>query len=102
MNQIIEPVRECPLPVSILLYHPGLLGYYVFVEGFRRADIMATFLRRASNHVLRNSHQRGGHGWPGGSFWAEGTSTGRNGYLFGETPPPAGQKRKWESWEFVL
>jgi hypothetical protein len=22
--------------------------------------------------------------------------------LFGETPPPAGQKRKWESWEFVF
>eukprot|EP00879_Flechtneria_rotunda_P000762 GHRR01000883.1.p1 GENE.GHRR01000883.1~~GHRR01000883.1.p1 ORF type:complete len:155 (+),score=49.44 GHRR01000883.1:159-623(+) len=64
---------------------------------------MASFLRRASVHVLRNVKQRGGgHGWPGGSFWAEGTQTGRNGYIFGETPPPPGQKRKWESWELVF
>lgn len=63
---------------------------------------MASFFRRATAHVLRNTHQRGGHGWPGGSFWADGTQTGRNGYLFGETPPPAGQKRKWESWEFIF
>lgn len=60
---------------------------------------MASLLRRVSTQFLRSPHQRGGHGWPGGSFWADGTQTGRNGYLFGESPPPPGQKRKWESWE---
>lgn len=62
---------------------------------------MSAFLRRASAQLLRSGAQRGGHSWPGGSFWAEGTQTGRNGYLFGETPPPNGQARKWESWEFM-
>lgn len=63
---------------------------------------MAATLRRAGAQLLRNNIQRGGHGWPGGSFWAEGTQTGRNGYIFGETPPPPGQKRKWESWELIF
>lgn len=55
--------------------------------------------RRASSLFLQHVQKRGGHSWPGGSFWSEGTQTGRNGYLFGETPPPPGQARKWESWE---
>lgn len=63
---------------------------------------MASLLRRVSTQFLRSQKQRGGHDWPGGSFWSEGTQTGRNGYLFGETPPPAGQSRKWESWELPL
>lgn len=63
---------------------------------------MAALLRRAGAQLLRNNIQRGGHSWPGGSFWAEGTQTGRNGYIFGETPPPPGQKRKWESWELIF
>jgi len=63
---------------------------------------MASLMRRVSTQFLRSQKQRGGHGWPGGSFWSEGTQTGRNGYLFGETPPAPGQKRKWESWEFPL
>lgn len=54
-------------------------------------------LRRLSLNALRNLKPRGG-GWPGG-FWSEGTQTGRNGYLFGESPPPPGQNRKWETWE---
>jgi hypothetical protein len=58
-------------------------------------------LGRLPLQALRHLRPKGGHGWPGGSFWSEGTQTGRNGYLFGETPPPAGQKRKWESWEFM-
>lgn len=58
-------------------------------------------LTRLSAQVLRNSVARGGggHGWPGGSFWSEGTQTGRNGFLFGELPPPPGQSRKWQWWE---
>jgi hypothetical protein len=63
---------------------------------------MASILRRVSSHLLRSQKQRGGHSWPGGSFWADGTQTGRNGYLFGETPPPPGEARKWESWEMAL
>jgi hypothetical protein len=42
----------------------------------------------------------GGGGYPGGSFWSEGTQTGQNGFLFGEVIPP-GQTRKtlwWEPW----
>ena len=38
-------------------------------------------------------------GGPPGGFFSEGTQTGRNGYLFGETPPPPGQRRQWEGWE---
>lgn len=56
---------------------------------------------RSTLHLLRNLRQRGGHGWPGGSFWADGTQTGRNGLIFGETPPAKGHNRKWESWEFM-
>lgn len=58
-------------------------------------------LRHAPLQALRHLRPKGGHGWPGGSFWSEGTQSGRNGYLFGETPPPPGHKRKWESWEFM-
>lgn len=54
-------------------------------------------LRRLTTAALRNLRPRGG-GWPGG-FWSEGTQAGRNGYLFGETPPPPGATRKWETWE---
>ena len=71
-------------------------------HGFGHGARMAALLRRAGQRLLAAPRCRGGHGWPGGSFWSEGTSTGRNGYLFGETPPPPGQKRKWESWEFAL
>jgi len=49
--------------------------------------------------AVRNPSTRGGDGWPGGSFWSEGTQTGRNGFLFGEIPPAAGQSRKWQWWE---
>lgn len=48
--------------------------------------------------AARHLPKRGGHGWPNG-FWGEGTQSGRNGYLFGETPPPPGESRKWDSWE---
>jgi len=41
----------------------------------------------------------GASGWPKGSFWSEGTQTGRNGFLFGETPLPAGQSRQVQWWE---
>jgi hypothetical protein len=58
-------------------------------------------LKRASLQALRHLRPKGGHGWPGGSFWSEGTQSGRNGYPFGESPPPAGEARKWESWEFA-
>jgi len=45
--------------------------------------------------ALRSLRPRGGHGWPGGSFWSEGTQEGKNGLLFGET------HRKVESWELI-
>jgi hypothetical protein len=62
----------------------------------------SSVLARAGLRALRHHKPKGGHSpWPNGSFWSEGTQTGRNGYLFGETPPPAGHARKWESWEFV-
>lgn len=62
-------------------------------------------LRRLGAQLLRSPVTRGGHGgYPGGSFWSEGTQTGLNGFLFGELPPPAGQARKllwWEPWWYV-
>jgi hypothetical protein len=48
--------------------------------------------------VMQMQRVRGGHGG-GGSWFAPGTQEGPNGVLFGETPPPPGQKRKWEDWE---
>ena len=61
-----------------------------------------------SRSLLRSALARGGRtqpvrgdGPPGG-FFGEGTQTGTNGYLFGESPLPAGQARKWESWEAPL
>ena len=60
-------------------------------------------LRRAAASGLtrapRGARAMGG-GHPGGYF-GEGTQTGRNGYLFGESPVPPGQSRKWESWEAI-
>lgn len=52
-------------------------------------------LRRVSLFTLRNAQRRGGKKV---SFWSEGTKE-PEGYLFNETPPPPGQKRKWEGWE---
>jgi len=59
-------------------------------------------LARVRQSVLRapSGVRRMGGGHPGG-YWSEGTQTGRNGYLFGESPPPPGQSRKWESWEAI-
>ncbi|GMH43644.1 hypothetical protein BSKO_11566 [Bryopsis sp. KO-2023] len=59
-----------------------------------------SFLKRLPLSTLRSFRTRGG-GFPGGSFWADGQQTGRNGILFGETPLAPGQKRKWESWELT-
>ena len=50
----------------------------------------------AAARLLRT---RGGGG-SGGSFWSAGTRDG-TGRLFNESPPPAGAKRKWESWEGI-
>lgn len=62
-------------------------------------------LRRAGAQLIRNPRVRGGGGdYPGGSFWSEGTQTGRNGFLFGELPPAPGQSRKllwWEPWWYI-
>lgn len=58
--------------------------------------------RRALSASLRGAQRTSmrsfGAGPPGGYF-AEGVQTGRNGYLFGETPPAPGQRRIWEDWE---
>lgn len=47
---------------------------------------------------MRNFRPRADHG-PKESFFASGTRTDRNGFLFSETPLPPGELRKWESWE---
>eukprot|EP00210_Caulerpa_lentillifera_P006724 g6426.t1 len=60
-----------------------------------------SFLRRLPLSALRSFRSRGAETWPGGSFWAPGQQKGPNGYLFGETPPPPGMKRRWESWEMM-
>ncbi|KAG2425460.1 hypothetical protein HXX76_013670 [Chlamydomonas incerta] len=55
--------------------------------------------RRVGAQFLRNQRVRGGGGdYPGGSFWSEGTQTGKNGFLFGEVPIN-GQPRKTLWWE---
>lgn len=53
-------------------------------------------LRRLSLASLRNLKTRAAG--PKGGFWGEGHNT-PGGNLFSESPPPAGQKRHWESWE---
>jgi hypothetical protein len=57
--------------------------------------------RLGAQAVRQGKATRGGgsHGWPGGSFWSEGTQTGHNGFLFGEVPPAAGEVRKIQWWE---
>ncbi|CAM6101003.1 unnamed protein product [Calypogeia fissa] len=52
----------------------------------------------AVRRVVQRQPRRGGDS--GGSWWGPGTQERPSGYLFGETPPPPGQKRKWEDWEF--
>ena len=57
-------------------------------------------LPRASAAALaRLLRVRGGDHAPR-SFWSAGTRDG-TGRLFNESPPPAGGKRKWESWEGI-
>ena len=62
------------------------------------AATAAAALRRAAATLAPRGARRFAGGPPGG-FFSEGTQTGRNGYLFGETPPPPGQRRQWEAWE---
>ncbi len=57
---------------------------------------MSQLLRRVPLVARRCGKTRGGGG--GGSFFAEGKHE-PGGNLFGETPPPEGTARKWESWE---
>ena len=59
-----------------------------------RRIISAASLRGVQSASVRSY----GAGPPGGYF-AEGVQTGRNGYLFGETPAAAGKRRVWEDWE---
>ena len=66
-----------------------------------RAVYMSLALRRAARSLqspLGRAQRCAGSGPPGG-FFGEGTQTGSSGLLFGETPPPPGHSRKWESWE---
>lgn len=53
-------------------------------------DVMATWKRMPWTR-LRAAQVRG--------FWSQGKQEVLPGKLFGETPPPPGQSRKWESWE---
>jgi len=59
-----------------------------------------TFLRNTSMAAMRAVRARGGAGPPGG-FFGPGTQERTAGYLFGETPLPAGVKRVREDWEYV-
>uniref|UniRef100_A0A7S0WVN2 NADH dehydrogenase [ubiquinone] 1 beta subcomplex subunit 11, mitochondrial n=1 Tax=Chlamydomonas leiostraca TaxID=1034604 RepID=A0A7S0WVN2_9CHLO len=54
---------------------------------------------RLGTRTLRAQRGGGAAEWPGGSFWSEGTQTGKNGFLFGELPPKAGEGRKIQWWE---
>ncbi|KAI5055226.1 hypothetical protein GOP47_0030371 [Adiantum capillus-veneris] len=55
-------------------------------------------LRSADPH----GHGDGGHdNHESKSWWAPGDND-PGGYLFNETPPPPGQKRKWEDWELPV
>ena len=58
--------------------------------------LQMSLLRRLPLGRMRNLKVRGGG--PKESFFAEGKNE-PTGYLFNETPLPAGQSRKWESWE---
>lgn len=64
--------------------------------------MLTSVVRRAAGATARSFNRTStrsyGAGPPGGYF-TEGTQTGRNGYLFGETPPPPGKSRVWEDWE---
>ena len=55
-----------------------------------------SLLRKLPLGRMRNIKLRAGH--EKGSFWAEGKNE-PTGLLFNESPPAAGHKRKWESWE---
>jgi len=61
---------------------------------------MTTPLARASIAAARTLRARGGGGG-GRPFWSEGTQAGSDARLFNESPPPAGTRRKWESWEAI-
>ena len=71
-------------------------------RGDRLENDAMNFARRAVCTAVRGAQRTSvrsyGAGPPGGYF-AEGTQTGRNGYLFGETPPAPGKRRVWEDWE---
>jgi hypothetical protein len=55
-----------------------------------------SFLRRATPSALRNLRPRADHAKE--SFFSSGKRD-PEGYLFNETPPPPGEKRRLESWE---
>lgn len=61
---------------------------------------MVTPFARASIAAARSLRARGGGGG-GRPFWSEGTQAGGEARLFNESPPPAGARRKWESWEAI-
>lgn len=81
--------RYPPLPPTLAAPHPraGKMAS-------RGAAGLGSLLARGRSAVL----PRRGGGPPGG-FFGEGTKEKSHGLLFGETPPPPGQSRKWESWE---
>lgn len=58
---------------------------------------LASGARRTAGAATKQRSTYGTKSGPG--FWSEGTKEKTDGLLFGETPPPPGQRRKWESWE---
>ena len=63
----------------------------------RRCLQKTSFLNTTAFHPRH--HYNYGTQTKGGGYFSQGTQTGRNGVLFGETPPKEGQKRVRESWE---
>ena len=53
----------------------------------------------ARRAAAQQGQRRNGSTSSKGGFWSEGTKEKTDGLLFGESPPAAGQSRKWESWE---
>jgi hypothetical protein len=59
---------------------------------------MAGMLARAAAAAASRAARARGGGGGGKSFWSAGLRDSE-GRIFSETPPPPGQRRKWESWE---
>ena len=86
-----------PLATSAESARPEACRNCVYQHLRAAARSNMSFLPRLRPAALRNLRPRAGDSH-NNSFWSEGKHE-PSGYLFNETPPPPGQRRKWESWE---